>query len=371
MLCKVNQETQCERKHSANQVKQGDQVKRVARLKQINRAKHAEQTKAANQASQAQRAESLSANTQTLSFTPLSPKLALQLAAPHTWPASIMPAFVATAAALSMKGSISVVLTLVLLLICVLMQSSVNTFNDYFDYVKGADSADDNVEVSDATLVYNNVKPQHALMLAIGFLAVAFALGLAVIYSAGLAPLVIAIIGALFVVLYSGGKTPISYLPIGEFVSGFVMGGLIPLAVYQVLTGKLEFRMLLWALPEMLGVALIMFTNNQCDIEKDEAVGRKTMPVCLGRKRARRLYSILLALWVLGILILLAIFFPNGLIVAPFMLLAAYPSLKALFGNPLLPSSRIAAMKQICSMNLLLGSFYAASLLASGYSLLL
>ena len=40
------------------------------------------------------------------------------------------------------------------------MQASVNTFNDYYDFVKGTDSADDDVEVSDATLVYNNVNPR-------------------------------------------------------------------------------------------------------------------------------------------------------------------------------------------------------------------
>ncbi|MFR1639839.1 MAG: hypothetical protein ACLSVD_12190 [Eggerthellaceae bacterium] len=33
-----------------------------------------------------------------------------------------------------------------MLVICVLMQSAVNMFNDYYDYVKGADSADDNVD---------------------------------------------------------------------------------------------------------------------------------------------------------------------------------------------------------------------------------
>ncbi len=65
----------------------------------------------------------------------------------------------------------------VLLAICVLMQSAVNTFNDYYDYVKGADSADDNVDPTDAVLVYNNVNPRAALALAVGFLAAAFSAG--------------------------------------------------------------------------------------------------------------------------------------------------------------------------------------------------
>ena len=77
--------------------------------------------------------------------TPLSPRLALQLAAPHTWPAAIMPELVAAACALANTGSLDVGMAWLLLLICILMQASVNTFNDYFDFIKGTDTAEDNV----------------------------------------------------------------------------------------------------------------------------------------------------------------------------------------------------------------------------------
>ena len=80
--------------------------------------------------------------------TPLSPTLALQLTAPHTWPASIMPVLIAVGLAATTAGSFSPAMAVLLLVICILMQSSVNTFNDYFDFVKGADSADDNVEIT-------------------------------------------------------------------------------------------------------------------------------------------------------------------------------------------------------------------------------
>ena len=108
----------------------------------------------------------------------LTPRMAWQLAAPHTWPAAILPVLVAAAAAAVTSFSISATMVCVLLVICVLMQSAVNTFNDYYDYVKGADSADDNVDPTDAVLVYNNVNPRAALALAVGFLAAAFLLGL-------------------------------------------------------------------------------------------------------------------------------------------------------------------------------------------------
>ncbi len=295
--------------------------------------------------------------------TPLSPRLALQLAAPHTWPAAIMPVLVTTACALANTGSLDVGMAWLLLLICILMQASVNTFNDYFDFIKGTDTAEDNVEASDSVLVYNDVNPRSALGLAIGFLVVAFLLGLYVVWKTGPVPLVIALIGAVIVVMYSGGKTPLSYLPVGEAVSGIVMGGLIPLACYQVLSGTFTFMALLWATPTIIGVGLIMMTNNACDIEKDIEASRRTLPVLLGREKARTLYHALMVVWILAILAIVGIWFPRGIVVLPFLALGCYPLMMGLWKNPLAAPTRIGAMGQICSVNVALGAFYAAALL--------
>ena len=251
------------------------------------------------------------------------------------------------------------------------MQSSVNTFNDYYDYVKGADSIDDDVDPSDAVLLYNNVNPRSALALAVGLLITAFALGIYVIWQAGIIPLIIGIIGAVFVVLYSAGKTPISYLPIGEIVSGVVMGGLIPLACYYVLSGSLTPLALLWALPEILGVGLIMFTNNTCDIEKDIDANRHTLSVLLGREKARWAYHAVLYTWIIAIVVLVAFYFTKGVIAIPFMILSAYPMLKALLANPLAPQSRQAAMSQVCGVNIALGAWYTAAIFASNAAIML
>lgn len=292
--------------------------------------------------------------------------MALQIAAPHTWPAAILPALIAMACAAANGHAVSAVMALVLLAICILMQAAVNTFNDYYDYVKGSDSAEDNVDPTDAVLVYNNVNPRSALMLAVGFLVVAFALGAYVIWQAGWIPLAIGIVGAIVVVLYSAGKTPISYLPIGELMSGFVMGGLIPLACYQAITKCFDPLMLVWALPTIIGVGLIMLTNNTCDVEKDIESGRKTLPVLLGRSRARMLYHALVWIWIALVIVNVLIWFSGGWPVLVFMLAASIPLLKALLSNPLAPPARIGAMAQICSVNIALGAFYAAAVFAGG-----
>lgn len=305
------------------------------------------------------------------SFGRFTLTMAFDLAAPHTWPAAILPTSVSVACAAATGSTVSFSMSCVLLAICILMQSSVNTFNDYYDYVKGADSIDDDVDPSDAVLLYNNVNPQSALALAIGLLAAAFALGIYVIWQAGIIPLIIGIIGAVFVVLYSAGKTPISYLPIGEIVSGVVMGGLIPLACYYVLSGNLTPLALLWALPEILGVGLIMFTNNTCDIEKDIEANRHTLSVVLGRDKARKAYHAVLYAWLAAVMVLVAVYFTKGVIALPFMILSAYPMLKALLANPLAPQSRQAAMSQVCGVNIALGAWYTAAIFASNAAIML
>ena len=298
-------------------------------------------------------------------YTPLTPKMALDLAAPHTWPAAIMPAFVALCAAAD-AGPVSAGLALAMLAIVILMQSAVNTFNDYYDYVKGTDDADAAVAEDDAVLVYNNVNPKAVLALAIAFLACAFALGVLPVLAAGWMPLAIAAVGALCVVAYSAGSSPLSYLPLGEAVSGIVMGGLIPLAYYYVLTLRLDPLVLLWAVPEVIGVGLTMMTNNVSDIERDTRARRRTLPVLLGRQRTVALYRALLVLWLAAIAFDVIAFFTNGWMLLPFAFLAAYPQLKALFANSFEPNRRLSSMPQILSLNLTLGAFYGAAILAAG-----
>ena len=61
-----------------------------------------------------------------------------------------------------------------------------------------------------------------------------------------------------------------------------------------------------------------------------------------------------------------AVFFTNGLPVLVFAGLACMPLLKPLLANPLAGNTRQAAMGQICTVNVALGAFYAAAILASG-----
>lgn len=302
-------------------------------------------------------------------YSPLTLNLAFQLAAPHTWAAALMPVlFSYVYCTVTYSGKLSIFLSLILLAICLLMQSAVNVLNDYFDFKKGTDSADNSSDDAfDAVLVYNNLNPKSVLALAVGFLVVAAALGLYLVYLTSWILLVIGIVGALIVVLYSGGKTPISYLPIGEFVSGFVMGGLIPLACCYTLSGVFEPMVLLASLPIMFGIGMILFTNNTCDIEKDIPAQRKTISVVLGRKKAPNCYHAAVLVWIVLIVALIGVFYPTGMPLVMIMVLAAFPVLRAITNNPLNQKTRDAAMSQIVMLNVIFGVFYCLSIASSAF----
>lgn len=297
-------------------------------------------------------------------YTPLTPKLGFQLMAPHTLAPSILAVlFSIIYTAISFSGTINLLLAFVLFLICALMQAAANTLNDYLDYKKGTDSRENSSEDAfDAVLVYNNINPVHVLIFAIAQLIVAALLGCYIVYISGIIPLVIGIIGAVVVVIYSAGRTPLSYLPIGEIAIGITMGGLIPLACVYVLSGVLDWWLALVALPLMIGIGMILATNNTCDIEKDIAAHRHTLAVTLGRDNAVSLYKLVILIWPALMLVLELIFFTPGIIFGVFMVCAAFPVLRAIMRNPLIQASRDGAMAQIISLNIIFISFYCLAI---------
>ena len=296
----------------------------------------------------------------------MTPKLALRLAAPHTWPASIGPALFGELYCLIKGYPLTVTVAIALLLACILMQAAVNALNDYFDFIKGTDSMDDCVEVSDAVLVYEQVNPTWALWLAIAFLGAAAVMVLPILLTVGIAPLVIGFIGVVIVFCYYGGPMPLSYLPVGEFISGFVMGGLIPVGIAAAVTGGYHWDILVASMPFMIGIGLIMMTNNTCDIEKDGIAKRRTLPVLLGRQKAVQWYRRVVLAW----LVLLA-FLPCfllgtvGMLSVLLLVVAARRPFGFLLSSPVQQEQRVAQMKGILMANVFGNGAYLITLAAT------
>ena len=246
-------------------------------------------------------------------YRPLTAKQALQLAAPHTWAASVCPSLFGIFYSRLTGSPLGLFRAAAVLAACVFLQSAVNTLNDYVDFVKGTDSASDNVEVSDAVLVYGGIDPKSARNLGFLYLFAGLLSGLAASAGAGPVPLLIGAVGGATVLLYSGGPLPVSSLPLGEVVSGFVMGGLIPLGTAACADGKLHPEILFYSLPLIIGIGLIMMSNNGCDIEKDMRAGRQTMPTKAGREKTVSIFHGCVMMWLVILVLCSLRYWPAGL----------------------------------------------------------
>ena len=151
------------------------------------------------------------------------------------------------------------------------------------------------------------------LILIFVMFAAAAVLGLYLAYLCGIVALAVGIVCFAVGVLYSFGPLPISRTPFGEVCSGGIMGFcIIFLAVYinssrdalinvstlfpvfnvSVNIPNLFFLALL-SFPYICFISNIMLANNLCDIEKDVAVKRHTLPYFLGVRKSLGLFKLL------------------------------------------------------------------------------
>ena len=311
----------------------------------------------------------------------LTPLMIVHLAAPHTWPgASVLPPVFAALYIMVRGFEFSLPIFTLLLACCVLAQSAVNTLNDWADFRKGTDTAGNSADPSDAVLVYENPNPSHVLALGICFMVLCAVCGIiATVWSKSLIPLLIGLVGALVIVFYSCGKFPISHLPLGEVVSGIVMGCFIPLTIEVIFVnhslGLVAFDLfwewsfgqwfdaIICTAPFVLGIGLINATQNNCDIERDALVGRKTLPVLLGRPRSRVLYRVFVAFWVATSAHFSFLLTGQGLWVCIICMLFGLPCIFKLFTLPLSADVRGPAMAAVVKANLFVNGAYILALM--------
>ncbi len=274
------------------------------------------------------------------------------------------PALLGVMFALQQDGSLSLPLTIFLLLIPTLANCSVNLLNDYYDYVGGNDTAENIVAEAEGPLVYHQVEdPTPALFYGFAFFAAACLMGVYVVVKCGPVPAVIGAFGALITVTYSGKWISTSHMPIGEVLSGFTMGGLIPLAVYTSLTGRAQDAplILLRSVPMMLVVSQFMLENNTCDMERDYIAGRRTLPMFLGRERAQKLADVLNVVWLAALVLNTAVFFPFGLPVLAAALYMGRKGIAGTFREERTRENKLPATGSLASMAFWISEGYLAS----------
>ncbi|MFI3804503.1 prenyltransferase [Vagococcus fluvialis] len=139
-----------------------------------------------------------------------------------------------------------------------------------------------------------------ACLVLLAWIALGGLTGLALVYlTKSLGLFLLGLLGLLAAITYSLGPAPYIVLPIGELVSGLLVGGLSSLVAFWLQTGTLTKEAYLYAFICMMLTVFFMSTNNTGDYDKDQGV-RKTLPHIIGFRN-----SILLMIPE-GILVLIA-----------------------------------------------------------------
>lgn len=298
-------------------------------------------------------------------------RVTLRMAVDTTTPAAVLltglaPALVGLLLAVEAEKAVPPGLAVILLLIPSLMNAAAASLNDYFDYVRGNDTAENVVSEQDGPLAYHRVEnPELVLWFAMTLLTAAAGMGGYVIWRTGPLPAWIGAAGGLIAVTYSWGALPTSHMPIGEPLAGFTLGGLVPLGVYAGLTGQLEPLVLFKAIPMMLIVTQFMLVNNTCDMERDRSAGRCTLPILIGRAAAQRLADLLNWLWMGQMVFVLAIWYRPGVLVMLFFLPICFKGIFSTFRYDRTRQNKVPATAAVATAALGVAAGYPLALLTS------
>ena len=180
------------------------------------------------------------------------------------------------------------------LLGALLLQVASNFANDLFDFRKGADTED---RLGPTRAVASGLLSERQMVAGLlVVLAGSAAVGIWLTSISSWPILVIGLTGMAAAVLYTAGPFPLGYHGLGD-VFVFAFFGLAAVA------GTVHVQTLTWepvafALGIPMGslAAAVLTVNNIRDLDTDVLAGKRTIPVRLGRSRARVYYGLLLAL---------------------------------------------------------------------------
>ncbi len=232
-------------------------------------------------------------------------------ARPRTLPAALSPVVVGTGLAVA-DGAFRPLPALAALAVALLLQIGANLANDYYDYVKGADTPG---RLGPPRVAASGLISLPRLRLGIALTFAAAALAGLYLAAVGGWPILLAGLAAILSALaYTGGPYPLGYHGLGDLWV-FVFFGLVGVGgTYYVQAGELTLLALLAAVPVGCLTVAILVVNNLRDLDTDRQVGKRTLAVRLGRRGSRVEYVTLLAVAYALPLVLLAArwWWPHG-----------------------------------------------------------
>ncbi|MBO6525162.1 MAG: 1,4-dihydroxy-2-naphthoate polyprenyltransferase [Balneolaceae bacterium] len=228
-------------------------------------------------------------------FSLVTKKFALwvEAARPKTLAAAFTPVLVGASIAWN-NNTFSFDATGVALLCAFLIQIGTNFANDYFDFIKGADT-EDRIGFQRAT-ASGLISPKSMLNATIISMSLAFLFGLYLVWIGGWIVLVIGLLSLLFGVLYTGGPYPLGYNGLGD-VFVFVFFGIVAVMTTYYVNTLVWSEASFWASLAVGALCTnILVINNLRDIEQDAIAGKRTLGVLFGETVLKWEYTLMLLL---------------------------------------------------------------------------
>lgn len=207
---------------------------------------------------------------------------------PKTLFASLAPMLIGTCYAIH-HGFFSLATCLFTLFAALGVQIGTNFVNDYYDFLKGADTPS---RKGPRRLVQAGIISLEDIKLAslLTFSAVAL-LSVYLIARGGPIFAVLTAVSIFLGIGYTGGPWPLAYLGIGEIFVFFFFGPIAAASTAYLQTLSFSWEIFfLGFTPGLLSTAILV-VNNLRDIEEDRKAHKKTLAVRLGKKFSQIEYS--------------------------------------------------------------------------------
>jgi len=227
-----------------------------------------------------------------LSVTSL--KTWVDAARPKTLAAAFVPVLVGASIVWSETSTLHWAATLIALFCAFLIQIGTNFANDYFDFIKGADTHE---RIGFIRATASGLVPAKTMLYAtIACMTLAFILGLYLVWIGGWVVLAIGIASLIFGILYTGGPYPLGYNGLGDVFVFIFFGIVAVMTTYYINT--LEWsESSFWAALAVGALSTnILVVNNLRDIEQDKKAGKKTLGVLFGENLLKWEYTLMILL---------------------------------------------------------------------------
>ncbi len=228
----------------------------------------------------------------------------LQVIRPFSFTASVIPVIVGAVMALSYRGDVYWFLLPPAVLCSLLFHAATNVVSEYFDFYKGVDRPD--TYGSSKVLVEGLLSPREVLLGGLILFAGGFSLGMIMVAFRGAPVFWLGVIGLLGGFFYTGKPVGYKYFALGDFLVFALMGPLMVIGSYIVLTGTYAPSVLYVSLPIGFLVAAILHANNLRDIAHDAEANIRTVANILGLNGSRVEYYLLIVAAYLSVVVMVA-----------------------------------------------------------------